>query len=110
MKKIFLFIFLLLCTFLSGQNTWTRKADLGGTPRWGAVGFSIGNKGYMGTGYNNDNGLKNDLWEYDPSIDLWTEKADLGWASRYNGVGFSIVTKGYVGTGYNGFLLKDFWE
>ena len=33
-------------------NTWTQKADFGGTERRGALGFSIGNKGYIGTGYN----------------------------------------------------------
>ena len=31
-------------------NTWTQKANFGGTPRDGAVGFSIGSKGYIGTG------------------------------------------------------------
>ena len=31
-------------------NTWTQKADFGGTARHGAVGFSIGSKGYIGTG------------------------------------------------------------
>ena len=36
------------------QDTWTQKADFGGTVRYGAVGFSIGSKGYIGTGdYNN---------------------------------------------------------
>ena len=33
-------------------NTWTQKADFGGTARNWAVGFSIGNKGYIGTGYD----------------------------------------------------------
>ena len=32
-------------------NTWTQKADFGGTARYAAVGFSIGNKGYIGTGH-----------------------------------------------------------
>ena len=31
-------------------NAWTQKADFGGTARYGAVGFSIGSKGYIGTG------------------------------------------------------------
>ena len=31
-------------------NTWTQKADFGGTTRSVAVGFSIGSKGYIGTG------------------------------------------------------------
>ncbi|MBI4726765.1 hypothetical protein HY768_06025 [candidate division TA06 bacterium] len=32
------------------SDTWTRKADFPGTPRDRAVGFSIGTKGYIGTG------------------------------------------------------------
>ena len=33
-------------------NTWTQKADFGGTARYYAVGFSIGSKGYIGTGWD----------------------------------------------------------
>ena len=40
-------------------NVWTQKADFGGGARSGAVGFSIGSKGYIGTGGAND------FWEYD---------------------------------------------
>ncbi len=31
-------------------DSWSRKSDFGGPPRYGAVGFSIGNKGYFATG------------------------------------------------------------
>ena len=34
------------------QDTWTRKADFGGTATYGTVGFSIGGKGYVGTGHD----------------------------------------------------------
>ena len=33
----------------AAANSWTRKADFGGSIRSGAVGFSIGSKGYVGT-------------------------------------------------------------
>ena len=33
-------------------NAWTQKADFGGTARYCAVGFSIGSKGYIGTGWD----------------------------------------------------------
>ena len=46
----------------SATNTWTQKADLGGTARRGAVGFSTGSKGYIGTAWN----ITKDFWEYDP--------------------------------------------
>src|SRR5580765_6530695 len=59
------------------QNTWTQKTSFGGTERYGVVGFSIGSKGYMGTGFSNYNYYK-DFWEYDPATDAWTQKADFG--------------------------------
>ncbi|MBN2094245.1 MAG: T9SS type A sorting domain-containing protein [Candidatus Zambryskibacteria bacterium] len=95
------------------QNTWTQKADFGGTARWAAVGFSIGDKGYLGTGW--DGSYCKDFWEYDPSQNTWTQKADFGGGERAEAVGFSINNKGYIGTGYNyntyGYgRHKDFWE
>jgi N-acetylneuraminic acid mutarotase len=95
-------------------NAWTRKADFGGLPTVQAVGFSIGNKGYVGTGFT-INDFSNDFWEYDPATDAWTRKANFGGDPRYGAAGFSIGNKGYIGTGHNekGNLSgneKDFWE
>jgi len=59
--------------------------------------FSIGNKGYIGTGY--DPSYKNDFWEYDPTANNWTRKADFLGSARQLAVGFSIGNKGYIGTG-----------
>ena len=58
-----------------------------------AVGFSIGNKGYVGTGYDNNINYHNDFWEYDPATDTWTQKANFGGGARYGAVGFSIGTR-----------------
>lgn len=96
------------------NNSWTQKANVGGLPRDGAVGFSIGNRGYVGTGrarvsdivYEN----AKDFWEYDPVINTWTKKADFGGAARQGAVGFNIDKKGYIGTGNVGNLANDFWE
>lgn len=96
-----------------GPNTWQPKADFGGGARDLAVGFSIGNKGYIGTGWNGSDYL-NDFWEYDPATNAWTQKADFGGVARRGAVGFSIGNKGYLGTGENttnGYIrYKDFWE
>src|SRR5436190_7483969 len=95
------------------QDTWTQKADFGGGNREFAVGFSIGSKGYVGTGRDNNQNLKNDFWEYDPATDTWTQKANFGGTPRYFAVGLSIGSKGYIGTGVSGggtVLHKDFWE
>lgn len=90
------------------QSTWTQQADFGGTARTGAVGFSIGNKGYLGTG--NDDNYKNDFWEYDVETNAWTQKADVKGLSLTNASGFSIGSKGYLGTGNDGNYTEQFWE
>jgi N-acetylneuraminic acid mutarotase len=95
------------------SNIWTVKAPFGGTVRFGAVGFSAGGKGYIGTGFNDVTYFKKDLWEYDPASDSWTQKLDFPGTARMEAVGFSIAGKGYLGTGgdYNtGTLFNDFWE
>jgi N-acetylneuraminic acid mutarotase len=90
-------------------DVWTQKADFPGNARAGAVGFSIGIKGYIGTGGNGDSYLK-DFWEWDQATDAWMQKADLPGNGRAGAVGFSIGNKGYIGTGINENLSKDFWE
>src|SRR5438045_1346420 len=89
------------------QDTWTRKADFGGTARYDANVFSSGSKGYVGTGCCP---LLKDFWEYDPATNTWTRKADFGGTARSQATGFSIGSKGYLGTGYDGIPRKDFWE
>ena len=81
------------------SDTWTQKADFGGTARALAVGFSIGSKGYIGTGYDGSYSDTSDFWEYDPTANTWTQKADFGGTARDLAVGFSIGSKGYIGTG-----------
>ena len=61
--------------FDPATNTWTQKADFGGTARLGSLGFSIGSKGYIGTGW--DGVYLKDFWEYDPTANAWTQKADF---------------------------------
>ncbi len=96
----------LACT----PNTWTQKADFGGTAREAAVGFSVDGKGYVGTGW--DTALSKDFWEYDPSTNIWTQKADFGGSARTAGTGFSLNGKGYLGTGSIGLGNNsgDFWQ
>lgn len=102
-------------SFVDNPNQWNREPDFKGGQRYGAVGFSIDDKGYIGTGSNNGIVYK-DFWEYDPAFITWTQKSDLGGTARTGAVGFSIGSKGYIGTGYDGDgstsidYLKDFWE
>ena len=95
-------------------NVWTKKADFPGNARASAVGFSIGNKGYIGTGVDAGSAYK-DFWEWDQSTNAWTRKADFEGTGRQAAVGFSIGNKGYIGTGKNydpssANTKKDFWE
>ena len=91
------------------SNSWTKKADFGGSTRIQAIGFSIGNKGYIGSGGRSD--YKTDFWEYDPASNTWTRIADFPGLPRWASVGFSIGNKGYFGTGANGLRpFNDFWE
>lgn len=103
-----LIILISISTFSFGDS-WTQKADFGGTSRKFAVGFSIGNKGYIGTGNDGDS-LRTDFWEWDQSTNVWTQKANFIGTAREHATCFSIGNKGYVGTGYSGINLQDFWE
>jgi N-acetylneuraminic acid mutarotase len=90
-------------------HPWQQKANFAGVNRSNAVGFSIGDKGYIGTGSNS--GSLNDFWEYNSETNTWTQKADFAGSPRSNAVGFSIGDKGYIGQGYGSEgKLGDFWE
>ena len=92
-------------------DSWTQKTDVGGIARQNAVGFSIGTKGYIGTGEDVNGNYYNDFWEYDPATDIWTQKANFGGTSRQSAVGFSIGVKGYIGTGQDvNNYTNDYWE
>lgn len=92
-------------------DTWTQKADFEGEARSFAVGFSIGAKGYFGTGRGVSGDRLSDFWEYDPLNDSWIQKADFGGGIRSGPIGFSIGDKGYIGTGINlNSNPKDWWE
>jgi N-acetylneuraminic acid mutarotase len=92
-------------------NVWTKKADYPGNSTGAAVGFSIGRKGYIGTGFGDGPNLSNDFWEWDQETNVWTKRADFEGAPRGYATGFSIGNKGYIGTGYGdgSTLYNDFW-
>ena len=114
MKTKLLITFIAISEIANAQGSWTQKTNFGGTGRAGAVGFSIGTKGYIGTGTEGGGSSgpnKNDFWEWDQATDTWTQMADFAGTARSYAVGFSIGTKGYIGTGYDGTDKKnDFWE
>lgn len=97
---------------LSGGDFWIQRTAFPGKARSGAVAFSINGKGYIGTGFDGDDALK-DFWEFDPTQGAngtWTQKADFAGSARRGAVAFSINGKGYLGTGNDDNDLKDFWQ
>ncbi|MEP7127413.1 MAG: kelch repeat-containing protein, partial [Chitinophagales bacterium] len=91
-------------------DVWTQKADFGGTARFAGVAFSVGDKGYVGTGYAVNNNFNTaDFWSYDPQNNSWLQVASMPVARRY-AAGFSVANTGYVGTGVgDAGYLNDFW-
>lgn len=81
--------------------TWTQVEELPGEYRAYAVGFNIGNTGYVGTGIASD-GLTylKDFYAFDGKA--WTRKADFTGSARINAVGFGLGSKGYITTGWDG--------
>jgi len=74
---------------------WTRKADFPGTPRRGAFGFSVANKGFVGGGTDSLYNNQNDLWEYDVINDAWNSKASVP-VMPYSNISITIGKKGYL--------------
>jgi N-acetylneuraminic acid mutarotase len=69
--------------------------------RWGAVGFAIGNYGYV-CGGTDGNANYNDMEVYDIYSNSWTPKASFPGTARREGAAFSIDGVGYVGFGRTG--------
>jgi N-acetylneuraminic acid mutarotase len=95
-----------------GQNTWSVKMAFPNGGRVGMCGFSIGNKGFFGTGYDNSFINRSDFWEWDQLSNVWTQKANVGGSPRSFAAAFSINGNGYIGTGYDSLfnVTNDFWE
>jgi len=99
-------------------DEWTRKADfdfMDADIRNAPIGFVIGDKGYIGTGFY-DTGIQpevlSDFYEYDLRNDTWTRKADFGGGNRFGNLVFAIGSKGYTGGGSDEFfnIYSDIWE
>jgi N-acetylneuraminic acid mutarotase len=92
-------------------GNWKRGSEFEGVGRTEAVSFTIGNKVYVGSGYDGTDRL-NDFWVFDQATGSWLRMADFPGMARNSAVAFSVNGKGYIGTGVddNDDKLKDFWE
>lgn len=104
-------------------DTWTKKADYPGKGVRGAVGFSIGGEGFVGTGYrkvmtdlpeDNDDQYQNDFWRYNPGTNTWKKIANFPGCPRAFSTAFVIDGFAFVGTGttltYRNYNTKDFYK
>ncbi len=102
-------------------NKWEPTTSYASFPKElsSAVAFSIGNKGYVGTGSSSNNIQLSTFYEFNPlSADSiggkpWKTIADIGNNTQYrrdNAVAFVISDRGFVGTGeLNGEYYDDLW-
>jgi len=91
-------------------GNWIKRSDFEGVARTEAVSFTIGDKGYISTGYDGTIRLK-DTWEFDQTTGTWKQKADFPGVARNSAVAFTAASKAYVGTGFDGTnKLADFYE
>ena len=98
------------------QDDWDNEQSIGGVnggglSRGSASGFSIYDKGYVCLGQGDNTDFLNDVWEYDPLLDVWTQKANYPGTARRGAVAFVIDNIAYVGTGEDATgLRKDFYK
>lgn len=92
-------------------DSWTYKANFPTNYVLDMVSFTIGDKGYVGSGFDGQLiAFTERFWEYDPAADTWTRKADFPKPRGY-AVGFSIGKCGYIGLGMGrAEFFNDFWE
>jgi outer membrane protein OmpA-like peptidoglycan-associated protein/N-acetylneuraminic acid mutarotase len=116
LKSATVFFVIGFSAFLSAQEatSWIKKSNFPAGTMEKATAFSLGDKGYAGTGYALSS-YKKDFWQYDPKKDKWLQIQDLPGEPRISAVSFTIGNKGYLGTGMTGFEgmrkgTNDFWE
>lgn len=93
-------------------GNWVKKSTFNEEARSSSTAFTLGNLGYMGTGYDGDD-YYNDFWSYNMDTNSWQQLADLPGIARSSAVSFVINNEGYIGTGYNGDTsqeLSDFYK
>lgn len=90
-------------------ETWTQLSDFMGTARHGAVGFTLNQIGYLGTGQD-VNGLCNDFFKYNPSNNTWAQLTDFNGSARKYAIGVTMGAEAYIGFGDDGTYKNDLWK
>lgn len=91
-------------------GNWIKRSDFEGVGRSEAIAVTLGEKAYVGLGYDGVNRLT-DFWEYDGQSDFWRKRTSFPGTPRSSAIGFAANGKLYVGLGYDGInYLRDMWE
>jgi hypothetical protein len=100
----------------SAYGSWAQVQAFPGQGRSDAVGFTIGNTGYIGSGLANDGATAlADFYAYNAGANTWSEidsihNADSSYP-RYDAVAFGFDTTAYVLTGTNNlYYFADMWR
>ncbi|MEJ0030680.1 MAG: hypothetical protein WDO15_10075 [Bacteroidota bacterium] len=81
-------------------GNWVRTTPFKGSRRSGGIVFTIGNKAYIGLGFNGDDYFA-DIFEYDLDLGFWKTMTPFPGVPRERAVAFAIDGKAYIGLGYN---------
>ncbi|UKN02434.1 T9SS type A sorting domain-containing protein [Paracrocinitomix mangrovi] len=115
-RLLFITALFFLFSSYSQQNDWDKRAPFLGGKRTQAIGFSIGDFGYLGSGVDTAEMTHNDLWKFDPALNLWTQVASMPASTRRCASAITIDDKAYVGLGadsassWAGTILNDWWQ
>jgi N-acetylneuraminic acid mutarotase len=100
----------------SAVGSWSQIAAFPGVARSNAVGFTIGNTGYLGSGLASD-GITSlsDFYSYNPGSNTWAVIDSIHDDStsypRFDAVAFGFDTTAYVLTGTNQlYYFSDVWR
>lgn len=106
-----------MAVYNPADNTWKKLRDIANISsdtyddnytsivRTNAVGFVMGNKGYLATGENGAN-VKT-TWEYDFTKDEWTQRTSFERQDRNSAIAFAVKNRGFVGLGRNSTYYYD---
>jgi len=95
----------------TANDSWTQRADHPGQKRRRALGFSIGNIGFLMGGEIGNGTVLKDFWMYDPATVTWTQLHDFPGNAVASATVFVIGQKAYIGTGFDhSGYRSDMWE
>ncbi|MBK8228046.1 MAG: hypothetical protein IPK70_12850 [Flavobacteriales bacterium] len=106
---ILLLVGLSTSTTIHAQGTWSQLTDIEGGDRYWATGFAIGDRVYIGCGYNLNTFL-HDFWSYNTQTGNWVPRASYPGDGSLYVTAFTIGDKGYFFGGWDIGYRNDLWE